>query len=190
MRVRYREITKNILLTLAVAGAVSIAATSPYFWINTSRVILKDKKYNIGKNSTSEVNLSRSLAGLNKNKIIILKREGDNFTVRLTEKGNRIVKSIQFDNMKIEKQEAWDGKWRIVIFDIPERKGKHTRDAMRWKLQKLNFYQFQKSVWACPYPCEKEVRLLCEVLGASPFVNIITAQEIYNDGNLRKYFKL
>ncbi|MCX6723972.1 MAG: hypothetical protein NT155_02220 [Candidatus Staskawiczbacteria bacterium] len=190
MRIRYKKITKNILLTLAIVGVVSVAATSPYFLINIARAILKDKKCNKEKNSTNEVNLSRSLAGLNKNRIIILKREGDNFTVRLTEKGKRLVRSIQFDNMKIEKQEVWDGKWRIVIFDIPERRGKHVRDAMRWKLQKLGFYQFQKSVWACPYPCEGEIRLLCEVLGASPFVNIITAQEIYNDGNLRKYFDL
>lgn len=193
-RIRYGKIAKNILFTLAVAGVVVIAASSPYFLINLSRAIKKDKNYRRRqeKKEFEDKTLARSLAGLNKNKMIVVRHEGNNYTIKLTEKGKKIVQKIQFENMAVEKQEKWDGKWRIIIFDIPEgnkRRGKVLRDAMRDKMKKMNFYQLQKSVWAHAYPCEKEIKLLCEILNVSPFVNIITAEKIYNDDVLRKYFK-
>jgi len=113
--------------------------------------------------------------------------------MKLTEAGKKIVKKIQLENMRVQKQEKWDGKWRIIIFDIPEgnkRRGKAKRDAMRLKMKAMGFYQLQKSVWAHAYPCEEEIRLLCEILKISPFVNIITAEKIYNDDVLRECFKV
>ncbi len=191
MKARYGEITKNVLLILAAVGVLAIAATSPFFFINIAKWFIKNKKYgNSGNRNIDEARLAKSLGGLNKNKIIIVKKEKDKFTVKLTEKGKKIVKEILFDGMNIEKQKIWDKKWRIVIFDIPERKRRHMRDAMRQKLQATGFYQLQKSVWVHPYPCEKEIQLLCEVFGINPFVNIITAEKIYNDDILLKHFKL
>lgn len=190
MKIRYGEVIKDILLILAAGGVITVAATSPYFFINIAKTIIKSKKYN-KKNNLSEKSLAISLSGLNKNKIIILKNYENKFTVELTEKGKKVVNEILFDKMVIKKQEIWDKKWRIVIFDIPERKlGKCMRNSMRLKLQLIGFYQLQKSVWVHPYPCEKEVQLICEIYESNPYVNIITAEKIYNDDLLIKYFKL
>lgn len=191
MKARYSEITKDALLILGFIGILTIAATSPFFLINIARGLIKSKKSNIDRYKyTDEAKLAKSLGGLNKNKIIIIKEERGKFIVKLTEKGKKVVREILFDGMNIKKQKVWDKKWRIVVFDIPERKRRHMRDAMRQKLQSIGFFQLQKSVWVHPYPCEKEIRLLCEVFGINPFVNIITAEKIYNDDNLIKYFKL
>lgn len=100
------------------------------------------------------------------------------------------MKEIQLDDMEIEKPAHWDKKWRVVIFDIPDKFKRRARDALREKLKKLGFCQLQKSVWVIPYPCQKEIQLLCELFNITPFVNIITAESIYNDIKLRKYFKL
>lgn len=190
MKTKYGEITKDILLMLAEAGILAVAATSPYFLINITKVILKDKRYRKKYSDSKEKSLLRSLSGLNKNRIIIIKEKNGKFEVMLTEKGKKVVKEILFDDMKIDKQKVWDKKWRIVIFDIPEKRGRRGRDAIRTKLQSLGFYQMQKSVWAYPYPCEKEIQLICEIYAINPFVNIITADEMYNDESLRKYFKI
>ena len=190
MRIRYGEVTKDILLMLATAGMFAVAATSPNFLINITKAIIRDRKYNKKYLNLKEKTLARSLAGLNKNKIIILKEESGKFTVKLTEKGRKVVKIFLFDSMRIEQQKVWDKKWRIIIFDIPEKGGRRARDAMRFKLQNIGFYQLQKSVWVFPYPCEKEVQLICEVFEINPFVNIVIAEKVYNDDDLRKYFKL
>lgn len=191
MKKRYGEITKDILLTMAVAGLITVAVTlSPNLLYNIAKEVIRIKKKDWKYKDGDAKRLSRSLAGLNKNKIIILKEMKGKFVIELTEKGKKVVREIQFDSMKIERQKKWDKKWRIVIFDIPEDKRRVERNALRAKLQNLGFYQIQKSVWAYPYPCEKEIQFLCEMFNINPFINIITAERIYNDDAMRKYFKL
>lgn len=190
MKTRYNNITKDILIALALAGVFTIACTSPYFLTNMAKFILNNKKYKSKYKDANIKNLSKSLAGLNKNKIIIVKEDKNGFRVSLTENGKKVVAQIQFENMKIEKQKIWDKKWRMIIFDIPEKKGKNARNALTIKLKNIGFYQMQKSVWVCPYPCEKEIQLVCEIFQINPYVNIVTAEKIYNDDIIKKYFKL
>ena len=189
---RNRELTKTILLSLATAGMIAVAATSPYFLINIAREIKRNRKYIQKKlrNQFKERNIAKALKRLKENRLIILTEKDGKFKIELTEKGKRKVKEIQFLNMKVEKPEAWDKKWRIVIFDIPDKYKKRARDALREKLKELEFYQLQKSVWVHPYPCEKEIQFLCELFDITPFVNIIEANNVYNDIKLKKYFGL
>lgn len=42
--------------------------------------------------------------------------------------------------------EEWDGKWRVVVFDIPEQK-RIIRNLFRRNLKKWGFKHLQKSVW-------------------------------------------
>jgi len=188
---RYKETSKDILLCLFTVGAIMVAATSPFFLINIAREIKRNKKYikkEIRK-KLDERKIAKALERLKRNKVIILSEKYGKFKIELTEKGKRIVKEIQLGDMKIEKPDAWDKKWRTVIFDIPDKK-RRARDTLREKLQEMNFYPLQKSVWVCPYPCQKEIQFLCEFFEITPYVNIIIAESIYNDIKLRKYFKL
>jgi len=184
----YRGIAKEILLYLATAGGVLIAATSPYFLLNIAKGIIRNRKYI--KKKLDEREIAKILERLRRNRLIILSEGDGKFKVELTEKGKRKVKEIQFKNMKIEKPKVWDGKWRVVIFDIPEKYKKRARDALREKLKELDFYPLQKSVWVIPYPCEKEIQFLIELFNISQYVNIILAENISNDLKLRKHFKL
>lgn len=193
MKIKRGDIAKDILSTLFIAGIFTVATiASPYFLFNFARWFIKSKKYNKDKKYSDKdiKKISRSLSGLNKNKIVVIKNVGDKFTVKLTELGKKVVREMGFANMKIEKPKVWDKKWRVIIFDIPEKRGRLARDVLRDKLRKLGFLQIQKSVWAHPYPCEKEVQFLCEMYNISPYVNIITAEKIYNDDTFKKYFNL
>lgn len=44
-------------------------------------------------------------------------------------------------------KKTWDGKWLIIIFDIPE-KNRKIRQILRYRLREWGFKQWQKSVWA------------------------------------------
>lgn len=46
-------------------------------------------------------------------------------------------------------RKVWDKKWRIVIFDIPE-KERVTRDSLRFKIISLGFGKLQESVYISP----------------------------------------
>ena len=90
--------------------------------------------------------------------------------------------------MRIEEKE-WDGKWRLVIFDIPEeiRKG---RDALREKLRKLGFYELQKSVFVFPHECKDEVDFVIEFFGLREYVRYGVLESIDNNFHLKKVFNL
>lgn len=185
---KYQEFTKEVLLYLATAGAIFIAAGSPYFALNITREIIKHRKE--FKKKWTERKITRAVQRLKANRVIILSQENGKFKAELTKKGKRIVEEIKFQELKIEKPKTWDRKWRVIIFDIPESKNRIGRDALREKLKKMDFYLLQKSVWVYPYPCKKEVQFLTELFEITPHVNIITAEKIYDDIKLKKHFKL
>lgn len=54
------------------------------------------------------------------------------------------------------RKEPWDGIWRMVIFDIPE-KEKKLRDALRQKLKELGFGKWQESVYISPFKISEQV---------------------------------
>ena len=184
---KFSKISLDILKILGIAGLVMIAATSPYFVPNLIRVLNKRNK-RFSKNY-SRKNTEQAMRNLKRSKLVIFKEKDGKFSVEITEKGKRVLKEIDISELKNKTPKDWDGLWRIIIFDIPENK-KYGRDALREKMKEVGFYQLQKSVWAFPYECEKEIELLVEAFDINSFVNIITAKKIKDDEKLKKYFKL
>ena len=91
--------------------------------------------------------------------------------------------------MEIKKPEKWDRKWRMVIFDVPN-KYKTARDALRKKLKEMGFYQLQKSVWVYPYPCFDEILFIGKFFNAERFIELLTVEEMINDDKLLRCFRL
>jgi len=89
----------------------------------------------------------------------------------------------------LKKDKKWDGKWRIVVFDVPEKK-KKMRNFFRQKLNELGFRQLQKSVWICPYNIADTVEELIELCQAKPYVHYLLVEELDNKNLLMKLFKL
>ena len=48
-------------------------------------------------------------------------KKGQSF-VRLTKKGQKKFKEYQQKNITIERPKQWDGKWRMIMFDIQEKR--------------------------------------------------------------------
>lgn len=55
-----------------------------------------------------------------------------------------------------DEDENWDGKWRLVIFDIPEKR-RAARQFLRKKLKEWGFRKWQRSVWACKKNCTRQL---------------------------------
>jgi len=192
---KYGEISKKVLLGIAVVGIVAVAATSPFFLTNIVKTLIKNNKRSFrqngkAKNKENEKKIAQTIARLNKNKLVVLSKENGLLKIKLSEKGRKIVKEIEFDNMQIIKPTKWDRKWRVITFDIPNTAQKNVRDCLRSKLKELKFFPLQKSVFAHPYPCEKEIEVLCEFYQLWPYVNILVVEKISNDQNLKKHFNL
>lgn len=115
------------------------------------------------------------------------KKDGGAFELLLTEKGKRRVLRDTFRDFQLEKPRKWDGYWRVVIFDITERR-KWAREGFRAKLRAMNFYPFQESVLVTPYPCDDELSFLIDVFEVGHCVHIMKVQQMTNDERLRRFF--
>jgi CRISPR-associated endonuclease Cas2 len=89
----------------------------------------------------------------------------------------------------LRKDKKWDGKWRIVVFDIPETK-KKMRNFFREKLFDLGFRKLQESVWISPYNIADTVEELIELCDAKPYIHYLLVEELDNRDVLTKLFKL
>lgn len=107
--------------------------------------------------------------------------------VRITNKGRTEVIFRKMEELGLAKPVKWDGKWRLVFFDVEEG-SKVKRDELRKWLVKLGLKRMQKSVFVYPYPVEEEIKLLREVVGVPHGVKLITAEKIENDEDLREWF--
>lgn len=108
---------------------------------------------------------------------------------RFTKDGRKMTRKFLLETLEISHPKRWDGKWRIVIFDIPERY-KKARHSLWGKLKELNFYPLQKSVWVHPFPCEHEIQFLKNVFNIEPFVEIFTVVDMASSKTVRHFNSL
>jgi len=129
------------------------------------------------------------LQRLRRQKIIETTQEGKYSVVRLTEKGKLRVLKYKLEEMSISKPKHWDGKWRLIIYDIKKFK-RRAQGAFRRMLKKLNMLPLQKSVYLTPYPCDSEVEFLREYFDVGEGVLYIVAERIENEEVYKRYFGL
>lgn len=138
------------------------------------------------KRRYSESQLTGGLSSLERGGYI--KREGKR-TVFLTERGIQEILKYKMKNKHLEK--PWDGKWRIIVFDIAEATRKD-RNYLRSQLKWIGFQELQKSVWVFPYEVRDELK---EFIKMCKFefqgdVRFILADNIDPDLLLRRGFNL
>ena len=76
----------------------------------------------------------------------------ENELIYITKKGETRLALLEIKE-KPKKPKKWDGKWRMLIFDIPEKR-KSLREKIRLTLSDIGFVNLQDSVWIYPYSCE------------------------------------
>lgn len=177
------EIVKDIFNTLILGGAIAVAATSPYFLVNLLRGYQRWKKYQKKK-------VYDAFSCLRRAGYIKIEKRNHQIYIFLTEKGKKKAGRFQIDNLRIKKAKNWDGKWRLILFDVAELKKIH-REALRGKLKELGFYPLQKSVWVTPFECQKEIDLLREFFGLSQNeLRLVVSGEIGPNESPRQFFKI
>ncbi|MDP2692951.1 MAG: hypothetical protein Q8O88_04900 [bacterium] len=127
----------------------------------------------------------RRLLGLREKGYFDISVKNNKTFFRLTPKGEKLAELIKFCEGKIK----WDGRWRILIFDIPE-KERFKRSALRRKLNELGLKQLQQSVWVTPYPLPDIFSDFVADLRVRPYLFSITADHINRENELKKNFDL
>lgn len=121
-----------------------------------------------------------------------------NAYIRITSQGQERIQR-DFPLLDFQKK-PWDGKWRIVMFDISELE-KEKRNYLRRKLKELGFGMLQESVFITPHNIIKDFSEYLDNIDLSKYVymlevsNILVgdfkelARKVWNLDQLNKKYK-
>ncbi len=113
--------------------------------------------------------------------------EGKESFLEITEKGKKHLLSSDLRHISVKRPTKWDKKWRLVIFDIPE-KNKVLRNLIRSKLYQVGFVQVQKSVFVYPFECTHEINLICDNYGGREYIKFLIADIIEGEEEILNKF--
>ncbi|MFA5997339.1 MAG: hypothetical protein WC791_02495 [Candidatus Paceibacterota bacterium] len=182
MEKKVREERKEMILNILLGvGLLTTAVVAP----NAVQLF----KYFLPKNNRERWELKKSLSRLENSGLIKRKTTDGEEYYSLTLLGSKRAKRYKLDSMKIEPQKKWDGMWRLVMFDVPEKK-MMARRGINLILKKLGCVQYQKSVFITPFPCEKEIDFVGECFEAREYLRVITARDVEGVEVIKKVYKL
>ncbi len=93
----------------------------------------------------------------------------------ITAKGSEKVLKIRLQDTP--RKQRKDGKWIMVMFDIPEKK-RFRRDLLREFLMFMGYQKLQHSVWICPYEVFQETEALVKEYNLESYVKMFLLDEI------------
>lgn len=181
---RGRKFLRDILLTsIALSGVVLVAAIAP-------NALAQLKHLPAMKRARLRYRARTTLGRLAMQGLIKFEMRGGKSYARITSAGRE---ALLFEEQKVslhdKKKRRWDKRWRIIIFDIPERRRK-VRDRLRMTMRELGFARLQDSVWVYPYDCEDLIALLKAHLKIGAAVLYMVVEHIENDKHLQEQFSL
>jgi DNA-binding transcriptional regulator PaaX len=177
------DVIEKILLHL-----YDCAEVNPFTYQLRKRSFIIDYAFGELRN-LSRKQIQDGIRDLYKQKLINRKQNYDrSVLVSLTEKGRLRALNFCFKNFS-NRKEKWDGKWRIVAFDIPE-ECSNGRKALVYRFKYGEFYELQKSLFVYPYDCKKEVMALAKMFKLEKYVRFILADSIDNEERIKHHFKL
>ena len=179
------NLTKETLLMIASVGAATlVTAVAPGLFVAFSEIYFKDR------NKKVVYERARKLRELEKKKLVSFKelRNGE-VRIKLTHRGKILVRQYNLENIRLNKPKKWDGKWHILMYDIPSTKRKES-DAFRYKVKQLGLYQLQKSVWVAPYDFMPEIEFIATIfeIDINKHIFHLVAKEIPKEREIREVF--
>jgi len=183
--------TKEIIYLLGLGAVVTASILMPGS-LYVAKVVLDIKREDDRikwQKDWDKFNLSalkRNLKRLREQKLVEINTVDSEEIIKLTKKGYTKYLKFKPHELTINKNK-WDGRWRIVIYDIAKFK-KHQQERFRYLIKSMGFLQLQKSVYLTAYPCEEQIEYLREYFGIGKEVIYIRADKIENESAYRKYF--
>lgn len=161
MGVYKKSLTKAILLTLekTVDGYVRFEDFTYHHY-----------KYHYGYPELKKSSFSQALKRLREGGLIEQVKLKNDVIIKLTDAGRGLIEDPA-------EEKNWDGKWRIVIFDIPEEK-RIIRNLFRRNLKKWGFKHLQKSVWISKRNIFDKLNSYIKDLGIEKWVVVIEANRL------------
>jgi phenylacetic acid degradation operon negative regulatory protein len=142
--------------------------------------------------------MARRLRGMSRRQfdhgIVHLRQRG--MVTIISKKDKKFIKITRAGQLELLLKKAkkalkqqWDGKWRVIIFDIPEN-SKDKRHLFRALLKANGFYKLQDSVYINPYSLNLEAIRYLKETGLIDYIRILRVDKLDSDSFLKRHFGL
>lgn len=118
---------------------------------------------------------SKLVHGLKERNYIQAENVKGKVAVSLSKKG--ISKVLRTGFSSHDRKKRKDGKWIMVIFDVPQNHPK-ARSLLRSILKNLGYKLFQQSVWVTPYDVSEKTEKLLQMHYLDRYVRIFLTEEL------------
>lgn len=150
--------------------------------VNLSPVSLDEKVQNIFDLSFNQKTRG-TLSGLMKEGMIGKNEQtGTNGEIggsyNLTEKGFEEL-CLEFPFFRYLRQE-WDGKWRVISYEIPEKK-REMRDRLRREMQGWGLGPWHRSFWLTPHPIVNPLKELVSQKEEEKYIQAFESDHVFGD---------
>ncbi|RJQ35827.1 hypothetical protein C4568_00120 [Candidatus Parcubacteria bacterium] len=109
--------------------------------------------------------------------------------VSITAKGLVAFGQVALKTKQLLENRSWDGKLRVVAFDIPERYAS-LRDKLRTILKQAGFEKLQQSIWIFPHDCKELIDLIQNEPVLKKYVLYGIMVQLQNEDHIKKLFRL
>lgn len=179
-RRRSGQIQEAVLAVIGVSGLLLASMAAPNAAGLLGKIVYNKYRFN----NQSKNALTRLAT---KGYVTFNERNGKRFA-RITEKGRAALR-LQTMKLTDASPQRWDKRWRVVIFDISEKK-RPVRDALRRHMQLAGFMRLQDSAWIYPHDCEEVIALLKAELELGNAVIYMIVEKVENDARIKNFFGL
>ncbi|KKQ89495.1 MAG: hypothetical protein UT12_C0012G0006 [Candidatus Curtissbacteria bacterium GW2011_GWC2_38_9] len=182
--------TKEVLMLLGAGAFLAASIIFPGLPMAAKPFIdvVKEADRNKRQKEWEKFNLWRLrqvIKRMQSSKLVEVKEEKGVPIIKITHKGKQKLLRYKIDEMVLESN--WDGKWRLVIYDVQT--GKRANSEMfRTMLNKLRFLKLQRSVYLTPFKCEDEIEYLRLLFEIGNEVQILKVGSLENEAAYRRYF--
>ena len=175
-RTRKSEITEKVFEFLVDLGSlVPQPFETPHAWIRRSGSAVPKPAY------------SRTIYRLKKQGVLTITKKNNKKFLQLTNKGQ--IQALLTMAKMPKATRRWDGKWRLIMFDIPEQ-SKAQRNLLRKILKKQGLKKLQASVFIGPQPINRAAIEYLKLSGLINYIRMLRVDEVDNEKELLHLFHL
>lgn len=140
--------------------------------------------------STSPARRYQLVNELKRQELVDVTKDKKNYLFQLTVKGIHRLQQAEIEALPIPVPANWDGKWRLVMFDIPAHRSE-SRYVLTSNLRRLRFKMIQKSFWVYPYPCFDIVEKIITHANLQGYVSLaeISRIDASTERQLKRHFQ-
>jgi len=113
--------------------------------------------------------------------LITEQKDGENSTYTLTEEGHKDI-ALNFPVFRFSR-EKWDGFFRILSYEIPEKK-RELRDKLRREVASWGLGPWHRSFWLTPHPIITSLRKLVSEREEEKYVQAFESSHVFGDREL------